>query len=66
MFLAGIYPPGMKLATTWTRRHQGIAIGLIMGALTVGLASPHLVRSLAAVPWRQAVILRQYWRSLVG
>ena len=57
VFLAGIYPPGMKLATTWTRRHRGIAIGLLVGALTVGSAAPHLVRSLADVPWRQAVLL---------
>ena len=56
VFLAGIYPPGMKLAATWTRRHRGVAIGLLVGALTVGSASPHLVRSLADVPWRQAVL----------
>ena len=46
-FLAGVYPPGMKLAATWTRRHLGLAIGLVVGALTVGSASPHLVRSLS-------------------
>ena len=45
--LAGVYPPGMKLAATWTRRHRGLAIGLVVGALTVGSAAPHLVRSLA-------------------
>ncbi len=44
--LAGVYPPGMKLATTWTQRHRGLAIGLVVGALTVGSAAPHLVRSL--------------------
>ena len=44
--LAGVYPPGMKLAATWTRRHRGLAIGLVVGALTVGSAAPHLVRSL--------------------
>ena len=45
--LAGVYPPGMKLAATWTRRHRGLAIGLVVGALTIGSAAPHLVRSLA-------------------
>ncbi len=45
--LAGVYPPGMKLAATWTRRHRGLAIGLVVGALTLGSASPHLVRSLS-------------------
>ena len=46
-FIAGVYPPGMKLAATWTRRHLGLAIGLVVGALTVGSAAPHLVRSLS-------------------
>ena len=46
-FLAGVYPPGMKLAATWTRRHRGLAIGLVVGALTLGSAAPHLVRSLS-------------------
>ena len=56
VFLAGIYPPGMKVATTWSRRYRGLAIGLLVGALTVGSASPHLVRSLTDIPWRQVVI----------
>ncbi len=46
-FIAGVYPPGMKLASTWTRRHLGLAIGLVVGALTLGSAAPHLVRSLS-------------------
>ena len=46
-FLAGVYPPGMKLAATWTRRRLGLAIGLVVGALTLGSAAPHLVRSLS-------------------
>lgn len=57
LFLASIYLPGMKLATTWSRHYLGVAIGLLLGALTVGSASPHLVRSLTDVPWRQVVFL---------
>ncbi|MBM3940687.1 MAG: MFS transporter [SAR202 cluster bacterium] len=56
VFLAGVYPPGMKLAATWSRRNRGLAIGLLVGALTVGSASPHLVRSFDGLDWR-AVIL---------
>ena len=57
LFLAGIYPPGMKLAATWTVRSRGLAVGLLVGALTVGSASPHLVRSLVDFEWPQVVLV---------
>ncbi len=56
VFLAGVYPPGMKLAATWSLRYRGFAIGLLVGALTVGSASPHLVRSLTDLPWQEVVL----------
>ena len=57
IFLAGVYPPGMKLATTWTVRSRGLAVGMIVGALTIGSASPHLVRSLVTFEWPQVVLV---------
>jgi MFS family permease len=42
-FLAGVYPPAMKMAATWFRRGRGLAIGTLVGALTVGKATPYLV-----------------------
>lgn len=42
-FLAGVYPPAMKMAATWFRASRGLAIGAIVGALTVGKAFPYLV-----------------------
>ena len=42
-FLAGVYPPAMKMAATWFREWRGLAIGLLVGALTVGKAFPYLV-----------------------
>ena len=65
MFLAGVYPPAMKLAATWSRRYRGFAIGLLVGALTVGSASPHLVRSLTDWPW-QAVVLVSSVLAMAG
>lgn len=56
-FLAGVYPPGLKLAATWTRRSRGLALSLIVGALTVGSASPHLVRALQDASWRPVVLV---------
>lgn len=48
-FLAGVYPPAMKMAATWFRSQRGLAIGVIVGALTVGKATPYLVRAIPRV-----------------
>lgn len=44
--LAGVYPPAMKMISTWFRSQRGFAIGTIVGALTVGKATPYLVHAL--------------------
>ena len=46
MFLAGVYPPAMKMISTWFRVRRGMAVGTIVGALTVGKATPYLVHAL--------------------
>jgi len=43
--LAGVYPPAMKMASTWFRARRGVAVGTIVGALTVGKAMPYLAQS---------------------
>lgn len=45
-FLAGVYPPAMKMIATWFRDARGFAIGTVVGALTVGKALPYLVTAL--------------------
>ncbi len=61
--LAGVYPPGMKLAATWTTVDRGLAIGLLVGALTVGSAVPHLLNALPVFgeagmpPWRRVLLV---------
>src|SRR6476661_2271309 len=51
--LACVYPPGMKIAAGWFERRRGAALGVLIGALTVGSAFPHLLASAsAAIPWR--------------
>jgi len=52
-FLAGIYPVGMRIAAGWYQRGLGNAIGLLVGALVVGTAFPHLLRGLGrSLPWQ--------------
>ncbi|MEN9508731.1 MAG: hypothetical protein RLZZ621_1294 [Gemmatimonadota bacterium] len=43
--MAGVYPPAMKMAATWFRARRGLAVGVIVGALTVGKALPYLVQA---------------------
>ena len=50
--MAGIYPVGMKLATTWADRDLGLLVGILVGALTLGSAAPHLFNVLGGVDWR--------------
>ncbi|MGI9180593.1 MAG: MFS transporter [Longimicrobiaceae bacterium] len=45
-FLAGVYPPAMKMIATWFQSARGLAIGTIVGALTLGKATPYLMRAL--------------------
>jgi MFS family permease len=55
--MAGAYPPAMKIMATWFREGRGLAIGILIGALTVGSATPHLVRGLTDLPWRQTLLV---------
>jgi MFS family permease len=45
-FLAGVYPPGMKMVSTWFRSARGLAIGTVVGALTVGKAMPYMLKAI--------------------
>jgi MFS family permease len=53
--LAGVYPPALKLMATWYRRGRGTALGIVVGALTVGSAGPHLVNALGGVEWKVVI-----------
>ena len=54
--LAGVYPVGMKIMATWTKEDRGLGLGLLVGALTVGSASPHLVRAFGGFDAWQPVL----------
>src|SRR6266566_6144041 len=57
MFLAGVYPPGMKIMATWFQRSRGMALGVLVGALTLGKASPYLVNGLGSTNWRYNILV---------
>ena len=67
LFLAGVYPVGMKIMATWTQKDRGLGIGLLVGALTLGSASPHLLNILEAVgEWRAVLYLAAGLAALGG
>lgn len=49
IFLAGVYPPAMKMASTWFRSARGLAIGTVVGALTIGKGLPYLIDAIGGV-----------------
>jgi MFS family permease len=54
--LACVYPPGMKIAAGWTITRRGTALGLLVGALTLGSAAPHLLAAFVpALAWRSVL-----------
>ena len=60
--LAGVYPPGMRVAASWTDRDRGLGVGLVVGALTLGSAVPHLLNAVPLLgdggmpPWRSVLL----------
>ncbi|RRH88814.1 MFS transporter [Mesorhizobium tamadayense] len=64
--LAGVYPPALKLVSTWFVRGRGLALGALIGALTLGSSLPHLFRALAGSFDWQLVVLGATVAALVG
>ena len=63
IFLAGVYPVGMKIITTWTQKDRGLGIGLLVGALAIGSAFPHLLNAFGGIrDWKQVM----YWASALA
>ena len=54
--LAGVYAPGVRLVATYFERGRGVATGVVVGALTLGSATPHLVRGVGHVPWQATIV----------
>ncbi len=60
--MAGVYPLGMKMATTWVRKNDGrsdmgLLIGALVGAVTLGSSAPHLFNAMGGIDWRFTVAI---------
>lgn len=65
-FLAGVYPVGMKIAVGWGNSDRGWLVGLVVGALTLGSAAPHLIAFLGGSDWRLTTILASACAVVAG
>jgi predicted MFS family arabinose efflux permease len=66
-FLAGIYPVGMKIASDWYEKGLGKALGYLVGALVLGTAFPHLLKSnLYALPWKNVLMFTSVFAGVGG
>jgi MFS family permease len=50
--MAGVYPIGMKMVASWASDDLGMLVAILVGALTLGSASPHLFNAFGGVDWR--------------
>ena len=65
--LAAVYPPAMKLVSTWFVRNRGLALGAVVGALTLGSSMPHLFRTLTErIDWHVVIGLSSAASLLAG
>jgi MFS family permease len=57
--IAAVYPVAMKVLAGWFDRDRGYAVGILIGAITLGSAVPHALRAggaIVGVDWRVVVV----------
>ncbi len=64
--LVGVYPVGMRIVATWTRADRGLGIGLLVGAITIGNATPHLLTAVGGAGDWQRVLYSAAGLATIG
>lgn len=67
--LAGIYPVGMKIASDYYREGLGISMGYLVGALVLGTALPHLLKTFTGtgdLPWKMVLVTTSVLAAIGG
>jgi MFS family permease len=55
LFLGGVYPTAMHVVSGWYVSGRGVALGVVVGALTLGSGAPHLLRAVLLGEWRASM-----------
>ncbi|HJM75788.1 MAG TPA: MFS transporter [Dehalococcoidia bacterium] len=66
VFLGGVYPPAIHVVSGWYCSGRGLALGVVIGALTLGSRSRHLLRVLLEGQWELTMLLASALAALVG
>jgi MFS family permease len=66
MCMAGVYPVGMRMVASWAKDDLGLLVGILVGALTLGSASPHLFNAFGGVDWRFTILATSLAAALAG
>ena len=66
VFLAGVYPVGMKIMVGWGVRDRSLLVGLFVGALTLGSALPHLLSLSSGLDWRFTIVATSLCGTIAG
>tara|TARA_E500000305_G_scaffold33078_1_gene25111 strand:- start:5746 stop:6954 length:1209 start_codon:yes stop_codon:yes gene_type:complete len=64
--MAGIYPVGMVLVSSWTEKDRGFLVGLLVAALTLGSGAPHLIDLFGGLDWRFTIIASSAMAAVAG
>ncbi len=64
--LAGVYAPAVRLVATYFARGRGLATGVVVGALTLGSGTPHLVRSVGSISWETTIVATSILAALAA
>jgi len=64
--LAGVYPPAMKMAATWFRERRGLAVGTVVGALTIGKAGPYLIHAIPSADVQSVTLVASASAAVAG
>ncbi|MGI9604558.1 MAG: MFS transporter [Acidimicrobiales bacterium] len=65
-FLALVYPPALKAMSSWYRSGRGFALGVMIGALTLGSALPHLINALGGFDWQFTLLAASLLTAIGG
>ena len=64
--MAGVYPIGMKMVASWAKDDLGLLVAILVGALTLGSASPHLFNAFGGVDWRFTILATSLAAAMAG
>jgi len=64
--MAGVYPVGMRMVAGWAKDDLGLLVAILVGALTLGSASPHLFNALGGVDWRFTILATSLAAAMAG